>query len=109
MSAHPKLVTLACHESVPEHVRQILEEEVNAHLSTPENMAAIAEQLALKSADDKGIDVGDTTSGKVHVSIYHGEERLSIVIDPDHAQRIAERLWDCAATGRAVQSENNES
>lgn len=56
--------------------------------------------------DDSGIDVGDTTSGNVHVSVFHGGERTSIIIDPDHATRVAERLWDCAATGRAAQAEN---
>jgi hypothetical protein len=61
---------------------------------------------AAKKTDDNGIDVGDTTSGKVHVSVFHGEQRTSIIIDPDHATRVAERLWDCAATGRAVQMEN---
>lgn len=60
----------------------------------------------IPKTDDSGIDVGDTTSGNVHVSVFHGEERASIIIDPDHATRVAERLWDCAATGRAVQMEN---
>ena len=60
----------------------------------------------LTKTDDSGIDVGDTTSGKVHVSVFHGGQRTSILIDPDHATRVAERLWDCAATGRAVQMEN---
>ena len=55
------------------------------------------------------IEVDETTAGRVHVSVVKGEERLSVIIDPDHAQRIAERLWDCAATGRAIQSEINES
>lgn len=64
------------------------------------------ELVVIANPDDSGIDVGDTTSGNVHVSVFHGEERASIIIDPDHATRVAERLWDCAATGRAVQMEN---
>lgn len=63
-------------------------------------------QIIEYAADESGIDVGDTTSGNVHVSVFHGEQRASIIIDPDHATRVAERLWDCAVTGRAVQMEN---
>ena len=62
--------------------------------------------VEITKTDDSGIDVGDTTSGNVHVSVFHGEQRASIIIDPDHATRVAERLWDCAATGRAVQMES---
>lgn len=81
------------------------------HFRSPTDQAfemtkVISSYLKYHQTDDSGIDVGDTTSGNVHVSVFHGEHRASIIIDPDHATRVAERLWDCAATGRAVQMES---
>lgn len=55
---------------------------------------------------DVDLEVGDTTSGRVILTMICADGvRRSLTIDPDHATRIAERLWDCAATGRAVQAE----
>lgn len=83
----------------------------NQYISTVDENADEASLSWKASAEitktyESGIDVGNTTSGNVHVSVFHGEHRFRIFIDPDHATRVAERLWDCAATGRAVQMEN---
>lgn len=55
-------------------------------------------------------EVGQTTSGKVHIALVDGDKRMAIRVDRDQAQRIAGMLMraagdDLAARVAALQAD----